>query len=91
MLRFVLGRFAAAGAFLVFAIWFGYLAAKKGGGWALAKLKSWWTKAKTDFAALEARVTALEAKIGGTIKQPAPAPTPTPVVQQSPPAGGSNG
>ncbi len=74
----------ALGAFLVFALWFGYLAVTKGGGWALAKLKAWWTSAKndlaaikSDLAALEARVTSLESKAATPAPAPAPAPAPT--------------
>jgi len=67
-----------AGAAALFAGRFVYLWVKKGWSWGVAKLKSWWSKAKIDLVALEGRVTALEEKLG-LKKTPAPASAPAPV------------
>jgi hypothetical protein len=60
--QLALGIVLGAGAILLAR--FGYLVAKKGWGWGLAKLKAWWNSAKNDLAAVEARVTALEVHVG---------------------------
>ena len=72
---------AATGAFGVGACWFGYLAVKKGGAWAIAEIKAWWGAGKADLAAIksdltsiESRVTALEKKAPAAPPAPAPAP-----------------
>ncbi len=56
--------YGAEGAFIVGLGLFGYLTAKKGVPWAVAKLKSWWTATETRFATIEADVKALKAKTG---------------------------
>ncbi|MGD0420547.1 MAG: hypothetical protein ABSA68_13375 [Xanthobacteraceae bacterium] len=64
--------------------YFIYLTVTKGLPAAIAWAKTWWTKAKKDFAALEARVLALEQKVG--IAKPAPAPAPAPAAWAPAPA-----
>jgi len=40
---------------------FGYLASKKGGVWALAKIAAWWGSGKADLSSLQADIAALKA------------------------------
>jgi hypothetical protein len=77
MIDYLLAGALGAAAFGV--AWFGFLAAKKGGAWALAKLKTWWNAAKNDVADVKADLTAVKQRVTALeAAKAAPAPAAAP-------------